>query len=57
MCIRDRDKATFPALIGIDASRVRLLELAASMQASLARLQADTTSLEVLGRRVVERDR
>ncbi|MBE2210922.1 MAG: (2E,6E)-farnesyl diphosphate synthase [Xanthomonadaceae bacterium] len=52
-----QDKATFPALIGIDASRVRLLELAASMQASLARLQADTTSLEVLGRRVVERDR
>ena len=52
-----QDKATFPALIGIEASRARLGELAGTMRASLAMLQADTGALAALARRVVERDR
>ena len=52
-----QDKATFPALIGADASRARLRDLAATMQSSLSALQADTGALAALGQRVVERDR
>ncbi len=52
-----QDKATFPALIGIEASRARLQALAGTMQAALQALQADTRALAALGRRVVERDR
>lgn len=51
-----QDKATFPALIGIEASRGRLQTLANTMQSSLAQLHADSSALAVLGQRVVERD-
>jgi farnesyl diphosphate synthase len=50
-------KATFPALLGIDASRGRLADLAALMQQALAELDADTCVLAALARQVVERDR
>ncbi len=52
-----QDKATFPALIGVDASRARLQQHADTMQSSLARLQVNTDALAALGQRVVERDR
>ena len=39
-------KATFPALLGIDASRARLQELAATMQQALTALDADTSALQ-----------
>jgi farnesyl diphosphate synthase len=51
-----QDKATFPALLGGDASRTRLAELAGVMEQALGTLNADTTALAALGRRVVERD-
>ena len=52
-----QDKATFPALLGVDASRTRLATLAATMRDALAALDADTRALEALARQVVERDR
>ena len=52
-----QDKATFPALLGIDASRARLAELAAVMHDALEQLPADTAALAALARRVIERDR
>ncbi len=52
-----QDKATFPALIGIEASRARLQDLATTMQASLDSLHAGIDALAALARRVVERDR
>ena len=51
-----QDKATFPALLGIQASRERLGELATAMHVALASINADTTLLAALARRVVERD-
>lgn len=51
-----QDKSTFPALIGIEASRARLDELAAQMQAALADCPGDTAALAALGRRAIERD-
>lgn len=51
-----QDKATFPALLGIDASRARLASLAVTMSDALAMLDADTTALAALARLVVERD-
>ena len=51
-----QDKATFPALLGIEASRDRLASLATTMHAALASITADTTLLAALARRVVERD-
>ena len=51
-----QDKATFPALLGIDASHVRLAGLSTQMHEALYALDADTTLLAALGRRVVERD-
>ena len=51
-----QDKATFPALLGIDASHVRLAGLSTQMHEALSALDADTTLLAALGRRVVERD-
>ena len=48
-------KATFPALLGADASRARLGELSAVMQQALAELDADTGALHALARQVVER--
>lgn len=52
-----QDKATFPALLGVAASRARLGALAATMQDALAALDADTGALATLARQVVERDR
>ena len=52
-----QDKATFPALIGIDGSRARLHALATCMQEALAEIGADTTGLVALGRMTIERDR
>ena len=49
-------KATFPALIGVDASRERLLALAAEMEAALAPLGGRGAALAALARQVVERD-
>ena len=50
-------KPTFPALIGIEASRARLDALASDMQAALSTLAADTSALAALGRMAIERDR
>lgn len=52
----EQDKATFPALIGVEASRERLAGLATSMHDALAALSGDTDALAALARRVVERD-
>ncbi|MDH5835698.1 polyprenyl synthetase family protein [Luteimonas sp. M1R5S59] len=51
-----QDKATFPALIGVEASRARLRELARVMQDALEGCRGDTTALAELGRRVIERN-
>ncbi|WP_202845284.1 farnesyl diphosphate synthase [Luteimonas saliphila] len=50
-----QDKITFPALIGVDASRERLRQLAARMTDALATLPGDTAPLAELGRRTIER--
>lgn len=50
-----QDKATFPALIGVEASHARLAQLSAAMHDALAVLNADTTTLAALGRLAVER--
>jgi len=52
-----QDKATFPALAGVEASRERLRELAARMQRALAAVPGDTSALDLLARRAIERDR
>ena len=51
-----QDKETFPALLGIDASRARLAELSGLMHDALAGLDMDTAALAALARKVVERD-
>lgn len=48
-------KATFPALLGIAASRERLQALAADMAAALAPFGERTAALAALGREVIER--
>lgn len=50
-------KATFPALVGMEASRYRLDALAAAMHDALDGLNIDTAALAALARQVVERDR
>ena len=50
-----QDKATFPALLGLEASRARLAALATAMHEALAGLRVDTTALAALARQVVER--
>ena len=50
-------KATFPALLGLDASRARLRELADAMNAALAPFGNRAAVLAALAREVVERDR
>ena len=50
-----QEKATFPALIGLDASRARLARLAAEMDAALAPLGPRAAPLAALGRLAVER--
>jgi farnesyl diphosphate synthase len=52
-----QNKATFPALLGIDGSRAKLAELAATMRDAVAAFGARGALLAELGRQVVERDR
>lgn len=49
-------KATFPALLGVPASRDRLAALLAHMQDTLAGLAFRTDALSILATRVIERD-
>ena len=48
-------KATFPALLGIEASRARLVALAARVDEALAPFGRDAQLLAEIGRRVVDR--
>ena len=48
-------KATFPALLGVDASRERLLLLSSTMHDALLPFGARASALAMLGRQVVER--
>ena len=50
-----QDKATFPALIGIDASRARLAALATTMDDALAPLGPRAAALAALGKLAVDR--
>ena len=50
-----QDKATFPALLGIDGTRERLATLSDRMEAALAPLGARVATLAALGRHAVER--
>ncbi|MEJ7747587.1 MAG: polyprenyl synthetase family protein [Luteimonas sp.] len=50
-------KTTFPALLGIEASRARLRELADIMQATLAPDMGRLAALAALGRLAIARDR
>jgi farnesyl diphosphate synthase len=52
-----QDKSTFPALIGLDASRARLDELARAMDAALEPFGPGAEALRALGRLAIERDR
>ena len=50
-----QDKATFPALIGVDASRARLQSLATTMDAALAPFGERASALAALGRHAITR--
>jgi farnesyl diphosphate synthase len=50
-------KATFPSLIGVEASRSRLRELAGTMRDALAPLAPRAGKLEALAHQVIQRDR
>ena len=52
-----QNKATFPALMGVDASRKKLSELAEVMSAALAPFGDSAVLLDALARQVIERDR
>ena len=52
-----QDKATFPALIGLEASRARLHELGTAMTDALAPFGKRADALTALGRLAIERDR
>lgn len=52
-----QDKATFPALIGLDASRQRLVELAGVMRDALEPFGERGAALAALARMAIERDR
>jgi farnesyl diphosphate synthase len=52
-----QDKPTFPALIGVEASRARLDALAFDMRDALGSLAVDTSTLAALGRLAIDRDR
>lgn len=51
-----QNKATFPALLGVDGSRAALAEQAATMRHALTRFGERAALLDALARRVVERD-
>jgi farnesyl diphosphate synthase len=51
-----QNKATFPALLGLDGARAALAEQAATMRDALAGFGARAGLLDALARRVVERD-
>jgi farnesyl diphosphate synthase len=53
---RAQDKATFPALIGVEASRERLDALAIAMSQALEPFGASADCLAALGRRAIARD-
>jgi farnesyl diphosphate synthase len=50
-----QSKSTFPALLGIDASRRRLLELSDTMREALAPLQGRGAILDRLGQQAIDR--
>jgi farnesyl diphosphate synthase len=50
-----QDKATFPSVVGIEASRERLRTLAAEMEQALAPFGARAAALRRLGRQAVDR--
>ncbi|MFD0322764.1 (2E,6E)-farnesyl diphosphate synthase [Lysobacter gummosus] len=52
-----QDKSTFPALIGVEASRARLDELAQVMRDALEPFGERANALQALGRLAIERDR
>ncbi|HZX80891.1 MAG TPA: farnesyl diphosphate synthase [Lysobacter sp.] len=52
----EQDKATFPSLIGLDASRARLDDLARQMEAALSRFDAAAAPLRALGQMAIQRD-
>jgi farnesyl diphosphate synthase len=52
-----QNKATFPALMGIDASRAKLTQLAEVMSAALAPFGDSAALLAALAQQVIERDR
>lgn len=52
-----QDKATFPALLGMEATRARLRGLAATMHDALAPFDDNASALRALASLVVERDR
>ncbi|MEO7258235.1 MAG: farnesyl diphosphate synthase [Luteimonas sp.] len=53
----EQGKATFPAIIGVEASRARLRELAQGMTSALAPFGARTAALAALGAHAIERMR
>ncbi|MCE7033153.1 polyprenyl synthetase family protein [Lysobacter sp. GX 14042] len=53
----EQDKATFPALLGMEASRARLAELAAEMEKALAPFGDRALALRRLGEMAIRRDR
>ncbi|KGO98187.1 polyprenyl synthetase family protein [Novilysobacter defluvii] len=53
----EQDKATFPALIGMEASRARLAELAVEMEKALAPFGDRALALRRLGEMAIRRDR
>ena len=52
-----QNKATFPALLGVEASRAKLVQLADAMRESLVPFGDRADLLAALARQVVERDR
>ena len=52
-----QSKSTFPALLGVDASRARLQELAGTMEQALVPFGDRAVSLAMLGRAAIDRSR
>jgi geranylgeranyl pyrophosphate synthase len=50
------DKASWPALFGVDAARARIIDLKREADRCLAAVDGDTQLLEWLGERLVQRD-